>query len=160
MTGPPNVEAFLSNLERLPPYQGIVFRGCDEASHQRWPERAVVTQGVLATSRDPLVATHNFTTPAVYAILTRTGRAIEQFSAALHEREVVLLPGTVLTQVTRVRFDDLPITVVEEFDSQAPAVEPTPLDQAQARIAKAIREAQAADNAPEPLRDRFVGDIS
>ena len=116
MTQTPDLEAFLTTLEQLPPHLGVVFRGCDARSHERWAGRAHVTERLLSTSRDPRVATQNFTTEAVYAILSRTGRAIEQFSAARHEHEVVLLPGTILTLVTRVRVKDLGVTIVEEFD--------------------------------------------
>ena len=109
----------LTTLEQLPPHVGVVFRGCEARSHERWAGRAHVTDRLLSTSRDPRVATENFSTDAVYAVLSRTGRSIEPFSAARHEREVVCLPGTILTLVTRVRVKDLGVTIVEEFDPSA-----------------------------------------
>jgi hypothetical protein len=160
VTTPPNPEKLLTTLEQLPPHHGIVFRGCDATSHQQWPGRTLVTQGILAASSDPRVATQNFTTDALYAILTRTARAIEQFSSATHEREVVILPGTVLTQVTRDRFGDLPITIVEEFDPENPDTQPIPLEEVRARIASALHQAEATPNLTQPIRDRFIGDIN
>jgi hypothetical protein len=161
VTAAPDLEAFLSTLERLPPYTGVVFRGCEARSHERWPGRALVTSGLVAASRDPRVATENFTTEAVYAILSRTGRPIEQLSAARHEREVLFLPGTVLTLVTRARVDDLPVTIVEEFDPHRSDDEP-PVDghALQVEIGRAVLEARARPPV-EPLRPgRLSGDIA
>lgn len=168
MTQTPDLEALLATLEQLPPHEGIVFRGCEARSHERWPGRAHVLQTLLSTSRDPRVATDNFATEAVYAILSRTGRAIEQFSAAREEREVVFLPGTVFTLVTRVRVKDLGVTIVEEFDpaaaaaAEAAGAEPEPVDFAalQEEIGRAVLEAELREPVPSPNTDKFVGDIA
>ena len=74
MTQTPDLEAFFATLEQLPPHGGVVFRGCEARSHERWAGRAHVTEPLLSTSRDPRVATENFSTEAVYAILSRAGR--------------------------------------------------------------------------------------
>ncbi len=69
---------FLRALERLPTYTGIVFHGLHtipRLAPARW------TRGVTATSKDPRIATENFSTPAVAAIVSRTGRDIAAFSA-------------------------------------------------------------------------------
>lgn len=160
MTQAPDLEAFLATVEKLPTHLGLVFRGCGARSHERWPGRALVTEGLVSTSRDPRVATENFTTEAVYAILSRNGRQIEHFSAARHEQEVLLLPGTVLTLVTRVRVGDLGVTVVEEFDPHH-GDEGTQVDahELQVEIGRAILEAQARP-VVEPIRSgRLAGDI-
>lgn len=161
MTRTPDLETLLSTLESLPPHEGVVFRGCEARSHERWPGRAHVTEELLSASRDPRVATVNFTTDAVYAILSRTGRAIEQFSAAREEREVVFLPGTIFTLVTRVRFKDLGVTIVEEFDPHAEGEpEPGDLDVLQEQIGRAILEAELREPVPTPVEGKFVGDIA
>ncbi len=159
MTPAPDLEAVLATLERLPAHAGVVFRGCAARSHERWPGRAVVTQGLISASRDARVATENFTTEGVYAILSRTGRAIEQFSAAAHEREVIFLPGAVLTLVTRARADDLPVTVVEEFDPHAEQPAPTDMDDVKAQIGRAILDALARDAVQPPRPGKFSGDL-
>ena len=74
MTQTPDLEGFCATLEQLPPHGGVVFRGCEARSHERWAGRAHVTETLLSTSRDPRVATENFSTEAVYAILSRAGR--------------------------------------------------------------------------------------
>lgn len=161
MSRTPDLETLLSTLESLPPHEGVVFRGCEARSHERWPGRAHVTEELLATSRDPRVATENFTTDAVYAILSRTGRAIEQFSAAREEREVVFLPGTVLTLVTRVRVKDLGVTIVEEFDPHAEGPpEPVDLGVVGEEIGRAILEAELRAPVPTPVEGKFAGDIA
>ena len=160
MTHPPDLETLLATLEQLAPYEGVVFRGCGARSHERWPGRAYVTEALLSTSRDPRVATENFTTEAVYAVLSRTGRAIEQFSAARHEREVVFLPGTVLTLVTRVRVKDLGVTVVEEFDPSAEQQPGIDLAAVQEQIGRSILEAALGDPVPDPIVGKFAGDIA
>jgi hypothetical protein len=161
VTQTPDLAAMLATLEQLPPHEGVVFRGCEARSHERWPGRAHVTQGLLSTSRDPRVATENFTTDAVYAILSRTGRGIEQFSAARHEHEVVFLPGTIFTLVTRVRVKDLGVTIVEEFVPDADA-EPEPVDfgAVQEEIGRAILEAGLREPVPAPIEGKFAGDIA
>ncbi|WP_210649529.1 ADP-ribosyltransferase domain-containing protein [Nocardioides sp. SYSU D00065] len=160
MTQTPDLERLLSTLEQLPPHEGVVFRGCEARSHERWPGRTHVTQALLSTSRDPRVATENFSTDAVYAVLSRTGRSIEQFSAARHEREVVFLPGTVLTLVTRVRVRDLGVTVVEEFDPAGGEPEPVDLDAVLEEIGRAVLEAGLRPDVPAPIPGKFAGDIA
>ena len=159
MTQTPDLEAFFATLEQLPPHAGVVFRGCEARSHERWSGRAHVTDRLLSTSRDPRVATENFTTDAVYAILSRRGRGIEQFSAARHEHEVVFLPGTIFTLVTRVRVKDLGVTIVEEF---VPDAEPEPVDLAaiQEEIGRAILEAELREPVPPPIAGKFAGDVA
>ena len=161
MTGTPDIAALFATLEQLPPHRGVVFRGCEARSHERWPGRAHVSEALLSTSRDPRVATENFTTDAVYAIVSSTGRAIEQFSAARHEHEVVFLPGSIFTLVTRVRVKDLGVTIVEEFVPD-PEVEPQPIDVAllQEEIGRAILEAQLRDPVPASIPGKFAGDIA
>lgn len=161
MTRTPDPAAMLATLEQLPPHEGIVFRGCEARSHERWSGRAHVIESLLSTSRDPRVATENFGTEAVYAILSRTGRDIEQFSAARHEHEVVFLPGTIFTLVTRVRVKDLGVTIVEEFVPD-PGTEPSPVDFAavQEQIGRAILRAELRDPVPPPVPGKFAGDIA
>ena len=55
MTQTPDLEAFFATLEQLPPHGGVVFRGCEARSHERWAGRAHVTETLLSTSRDPRV---------------------------------------------------------------------------------------------------------
>ncbi|NPC41425.1 ADP-ribosyltransferase domain-containing protein [Nocardioides sp. zg-1230] len=159
MTQTPDLEAFFATLEQLPPHEGVVFRGCGARSHERWQGRAHVTESLLSTSRDPRVATENFGTEAVYAILSRAGRGIEQFSAARHEHEVVFLPGTIFTLVTRVRVKDLGVTIVEEVvpEAEPPRVDLVPF---QEEIGRAILEAELRDPVPQPIAGKFAGDIA
>ena len=161
MTHPPDLETLLATLEQLAPYEGVVFRGCGARSHERWPGRAYVTEALLSTSRDPRIATENFTTEAVYAVISRTGRPIEQFSAARHEREVIFLPGTIFTLVTRVRVKDLGVTIVEEFVPEAEG-EKAPIDFAavQEEIGRAVLEAELREPVPPSIAGKFAGDIA
>ena len=105
--------AFLRALSRLPPYTGVVFHGLPEApdlASARW------TRGVTAMSRDPRIATENFTAPTVAAIVSRSGRDITAFSAHPHEQEVVLPPEAALLEVARTTTDDgRPVIVIEQL---------------------------------------------
>jgi len=92
--GAGRIEAFLSTLEKLPPLRGVTFRGCSADAEFVRDGQAVVTQGLVPTSRNIDVATEGGTTPAIYAILSLQGRDISSFSAQRAEREVVFLPGT------------------------------------------------------------------
>lgn len=109
--------------------------------------RAYVTERLVSTSRDPRVATENFTTDAVYAVLSSTGRSIEPFSAARHEREVVLLPGTVLT-------------LVEELDPAAEGEPEVDLAAWQVEIGRAVLEAELREPVPDPIAGKFAGDVA
>lgn len=160
MTQARDLEVLLSTLEQLPHHGGVVFRGCEARSHERWPGRAYVTTSLLSSSRDPRVATQNFTTDAVYAILSRTGRAIEHFSAARHEHEVVFLPGTVFTLVTRVRFTNLGVTIVEEFDPAEAERSEIDFAALQGEIGRVIAGAEMSEPVPASVEGKFAGDIA
>lgn len=108
------VERLLETLDGLPAYRGVTFRGWNGTD--RWSSGAgsFVTTGLTPTSRDPRVASENFTSTGLYAVVCRTGRAIEQFSADRAAREVVLLPATILLWGRQVRVGDVRVTLVEE----------------------------------------------
>lgn len=108
-------ETILDSLLQLPPFQDVVFRGWNGTD--RWSSGAgsFVTTGLTPTSRDPRVASENFTTTGLYAIASRTGRCIEQFSADRVGREVVLLPSTVLVWGRQARVSEVRVTIIEEI---------------------------------------------
>ncbi|WP_295787854.1 hypothetical protein [uncultured Microbacterium sp.] len=110
---------FLRALERLPAHTGVVFHGLPgipSLDPARW------TRGVTATSRDPRIATENFSTPAVAAIVSRTGRDIASFSANPAEQEIVLPPEVVLLEVARTTLPDgRPVVIIEQLAEQDPS---------------------------------------
>jgi hypothetical protein len=87
----------------------------------------LVTRGVNATTRDPCVAAEGGVHPRLLAILGRTGRDIAMLSAHPGDREVVLLPGTVLRPVGHVDVEPegVAVDVLEEIDVAA-AAQPGP----------------------------------
>ena len=94
--GAGRIEAFLSTLEKLPPLRGVTSGAAADAEFVR-DGQAVVTQGLVPTSRNIDVATEGGTT-AIYAILSLQGRDISSFSAACRARGGVpaghvVLPG-------------------------------------------------------------------
>lgn len=159
---PDRIEAFLRTLEQLPPFAGITYRGCAADSHQAWGSRLVVSSGVVSTTRDPRVATENFTTPALYAVVSTTGRAIEAFSAAREQREVVFLPASQFFQVERVRVGDLPITIVEQLEpgQEAGSHVAGSLEQIESAVATAVLAARERPELLEAVRGKFSGDIT
>jgi hypothetical protein len=150
--------ALLRALERLPPYTGLVFHGLPDVpalSNARW------TSGLTATSRDPRIATENFSTPAVAAIVSRSGRDIAAFSMQPHEQEVVLPPQVALLEVGRTATEDgRPVIIVEqlaEIDPEAdmPATLEGLIDLVNARLRAAASESPSQITTPgkfvEPL---------
>lgn len=133
--------AFLRALEKLPPVTDIVFHGLPAVPDLRSPRW---TRGLTATSRDVRVATENFTSPVIAAIVSRSGRDLLFFSAHPAEREVVLPPEVVLQTVAVDAADDgTPLVIIEqlgEADPKAglPATLPALIDEAKARIAAAV----------------------
>jgi hypothetical protein len=155
------VAALLSALQKLPPYPEITFRGMSEgARYGLQPGEAIVTTGLTATSRDLRIATENFSSPGVYAIAGRTGRAIEKFSTYLTEREVVFLPSTLFRVVEQARLRDLPLIVVEELDLKGrPAKDPHALRTLLDDIATRFLHAQQRQDVPVTTPGKFVGTI-
>lgn len=81
----------ITALEKLPPFVGVTWRGAPGAL-----VRPLELPVPLPTSRDPRVASANFTVPALWAILSIGGRDIAPISADPAAREVTLLPGSTL----------------------------------------------------------------
>lgn len=143
--------AFLRALERLPPYTGVVFHGLPSIpplSSVRW------TRGVTATSRDPRIATENFTVPAIAAIVSRSGRDISSFSRYSDEREVVLPPEVALVEIARTTTDDgRAVVLIEQLSEPTPTDLPSTLVDLIAHVEGELRRAQAAD----PVKITTVG---
>jgi hypothetical protein len=81
--------------------------------------------GIVATSRNPRIATENFTTAHIACIVTLTGRDIGPLSAHPAEEETVLLPGIVLLPIMSVRHETLGMNVLvfEELNPDADATD-------------------------------------
>lgn len=135
---------FLQALEKLPTHTGIVFHGLPsvpQLAPARW------TRGVTATSKDPRIATENFSTPAIAAIVSRTGRDFAAFSAHPAEREVVLPPEVVLLEVAHTRLPDgRPVVIVEQLAEPDPRADlPPTLDALVAAVHELLQLAQAGE---------------
>ena len=149
----------LEALTKLPPFEDVVFRGWRDSDVWSSGAGSLVTSGVTPTSRDPRVATENFTTTGVYAIAVRTGRAIEAFSAHREEREVVLLPATVLVWRDRARVGDLVVTLIDEVvleDVHDDGARRAPADVDEV-VAARVRAALARDDVVVAQPGKFVG---
>lgn len=146
---------FLSALEKLPAHTGIVFHGLPfipQLAPARW------TRGVTATSKDPRIATENFSTPAIAAIVSRTGREISAFSAHPAEQEVVLPPEVVLLEVACTSLPDgRPVVIVEQLAEHDPTSGlPPTLNDLITRVNEVLRSAQALEPAPVTTPGKFV----
>lgn len=147
MTGP-TPDELLAALEKLPAASGVTYRGlsADAAA----PASTFVTHEFTATSRDPRVATENFTASAVVAIAGRTGRDIAFLAHNPAEAEVVFLPGTILRPVSSVLVGDLTVHITEELlTDDAGAAQPDPalpssLEALTALVTDAITTARSA----------------
>ncbi|GAB3127775.1 hypothetical protein GCM10027056_27860 [Glaciibacter psychrotolerans] len=142
-------ERFLQTMEKFPPSPGLVFHGLPAGATA---SAAGTLRGIVATSRNPRVATENFTTPVVACIVTRTGRDIGPLSAHPAEEETVLLPGIVLLPVMSGRHDALGIDFVvwEELNLDAEAVD-ADRDAASAALQLEITERLTAAWNAEPI---------
>ncbi len=109
------VRAVLSALEKLPRYDGVSFRG-DTADAVARPRQTIVSQGLVASSLDICVATENFTTNGLLAIIGNLGRAVHSVSAKPFEKEVVFLPGTMFMVLESWTAFEIPVTLVEQLD--------------------------------------------
>jgi hypothetical protein len=156
------VAALLVALEKLPPHRGVSFRGRSLDSSFGREGQVIVTRELTATSRSVAVATENLTAPALYVVLGRTGRAIEDVSRHPAEREVVFLPASMFTVVKSARVDDLPVTIVEQLNPELGQLD-EPLGSLEEIAALTVAKVgQARDDGPVEITTpgKFVGDIA
>lgn len=146
---------FLQALERLPKYTGIVFHGLPSIPR---PAPARWTRGVTATRRDPRIATENFSTPAIAAIVTRTERDIEPFSTHPSEQEIVLSPEVVLLEVARASLPDgRPVVIIEQLAEQDPSASlPPTLNALVEQVQLTLQSALESPDSPITTRGKFV----
>jgi hypothetical protein len=154
------VDNLLRALQKMPVHEGISFRGGTVEDTFGGQAGTVVTSGLTATSRNARIATENFTTPAVYAVLGNQGRALEGVSQHPEEEEVVFLPGTLFQPVKQVRHGALLVTVVEQLDLERTPEDPkADLDTVLASIASTVRDDLALGQIEISSPGKFVGDI-
>ncbi|TDE00903.1 hypothetical protein [Jiangella asiatica] len=143
-------------LGKLPPSPALTYRGLGPDAGA--PDGTLVTQELTATSRDPRVATENFTSAGLFAIAGHQGRDLAVLSQNPGEAEIVHLPGTVLKPVrTFVHDDGLEVHVLEELRPDhdppaAPAGLPASLEELVTRVrddvAAALRRAPVTVTTP------------
>lgn len=102
------IEVLNQGLDKLPSYQGTVFRGADLSSEQIETYKKalesntpVVKNEFLSSSRERKTA---FNKNTVYRILSKTGKSIEKMSYFENEKEVLFKAGT---KFKVVKIDDL-----------------------------------------------------
>lgn len=99
-------------ISQLPATPTITYRGMSGPP----PRAAFTLTTILPTSADPRIATENFTSERVAAIVTLTGRSIAALSRHPDELEIVILPGTLLLPVGAIDLPELaePVVVLAE----------------------------------------------
>ena len=153
--GPEAAVRLLQALAKLPARPGLVFRGRPEGVARL--EGTVVTDGLVATSRDIRIATENFTIGGVYAIATRTARDVAPLSADPAAAEQVLLPGAALTPLVTGRVPPgIEVELLEELALDGAAAEPLPWSSLDA-LGQDVAERVAAAFAAEAVEIRTPG---
>ncbi|WP_151082544.1 hypothetical protein [Nocardioides cynanchi] len=153
--------ALLSALDKLPPHHGLSYRGYTGRQGQTF-QRAIPSAVLVSTSRDPRVATDNFSTDGVYAVIGRRGRDLTSVSERPHEQEVVFRPGSVYLPIERFDVDGLEVAVVEELDpGHTPETHPTvTLDQLKDQMTEAIRDARERPPVDDVTPGKFSGPLA
>lgn len=150
--------ALLKELQSFPGWSGISFRGMSASAEFGKTANTAVARGLVATSRDSRVATENFTTPGVYAVMGTEGRGIESVSRHPKEFEVLFLPGTAFGVVGTIDVDGYPVVLVRQAKLSAD----TP-DLDMADFETRARNAVASGRAGAPVEitspGKYVGDI-
>jgi hypothetical protein len=152
--------ALLSALDKLPPYRGLSYRGYAGRQGQTF-QRAIPSGVLVSTSRDPRVATDNFSTDGVYAVIGRRGRDLTSVSERPDEQEVVFRPGSVYLPIERFDVDDLEVAIVEELDpdNDPNAAPPFTLDQLKDQMTEAIRDSRGRPSVDDITPGKFVGPL-
>lgn len=161
------VARMLAGLERLPTRAAIAFRGMTLETPAL--EGAVIIRTVVPTSRDPRVATENFTCKKLYAIAARPGRELGSFARYPEEAELVLLPGTALLPRHEIRLSDpdLTIQLLEELAvpqegqmATAPLAElPATLEELAEHVTNIVTQAHTSGSVTITSPGKFVGSI-
>jgi hypothetical protein len=153
--------ALLSALDKLPPHRGLSYRGYRGRQGQTF-QRAIPSGILVSTSRDPRVATDNFSTDGVYAVIGRRGRDLTSVSEHPDEQEVVFRPGSVYLPIERFEVGDLEIAVVEELDPDNDPSVPPPftLEQLKAQMTEAIHDARGRHPVDDVTPGKFVGPLA
>lgn len=147
----PDPGAMVKTLEKLPPFKGVVFRGCPPDAQFARDNQVTVTTGLVAASRRPdLVAG----TGTVYAIYTSTAREITAFSAQKDEYECVVLPGTVLAIAETRRLGPLDVRLVFEI-APGQQIPPETVEAMATTVESWLADVRPAAE----VRPRFIGDI-
>jgi hypothetical protein len=102
----------VDTISRLPATPAIAYRGMSGVP----PTAAFTLTALLPASADPRIASENFTSERVAAIVTVTGRSIAALSRHPEEQEIALLPGTLLLPVGFVEVENLsePVVLLSE----------------------------------------------
>ena len=152
------VAALLSALDKLPAYHGLTYRGHDGSDV---PRRATPSGVLVATSRDPRVATENFATKGVFAVISSRGRDLTPVSEHRAEQEVVFRPGSIFLPIEHLDVDGLAVVVIEEIDTDATPGEPpaVTLDELRERMRADLAEARGREPVTVTSPGKFVGPL-
>jgi len=153
------VDRVLSQLQDVPPWSGVSYRGMPQHVSFGTEVRSAVSTGLIATSRDPRVATENFTSHGLFAIVGSHGRGIESISQFPHEKEVVFLPSTVFSFVATASYEEMPIVIVRQVDLGTEREEPVNPQDLGRRVGAAVRAAKEGAAVPITSPDKYVGDL-
>lgn len=139
-------------IAQLPATPGIAYRGMSGAP----PEASFTVSAVLPTSVDPRIASENFTSKRIAAIVTVTGRFIGPLSRHPEEREVAILPATLLTPVGTVTVEGLanPVVLLAE-PGHAPGLPPN-LQELERVVREQVTHALASPPVPVSSPGRFT----
>lgn len=148
----PNPDAFLKTLEKLPPFHGVVFRGCPVDAAFARDGQVTVTTGFTATTRRPDLVAGSGT---IYAIYTTTAREISAFSAQKDEYETVVLPGTTLALAETRQLAGIDVRLVFEF-TPGQQIPPETVETVATTVESWLADLSTR---PDP-RPRFIGDIA
>ncbi|MEI7054739.1 hypothetical protein WBG06_02875 [Nocardioides sp. CCNWLW239] len=150
--------ALLKELQSFPGWSGISFRGMSTTAEFGKAARTAVARGLVATSRDSRVATQNFTTPGVYAVMGTEGRGIESVSRRPKEFEVLFLPGTAFGVVGTIDVDGYPVILVRQtkLSAENPDIDMTDFE---TRARNAVASGRAGAQVPITSPGKYVGDI-
>ena len=126
----------IAALEKLPPYEGVTWRGAEGAL-----AGGIRLPAPLPTSRDPRVASANFETPYLWAVVSSAGRDVAPISADPSAQEITILPESIITPASAtIDIDGVRVQIVLEVRDGVP-VGPTPPEDELAALVRAAKTA-------------------
>lgn len=143
-------------------FRGVSYRGRATTGEPLALGADLVTANGLASTRDPRLATSNFSLKAVFALVGDEGHEVDSPPGRTPEREVWFSAGTTFRVIGTGMVEDTSVSVLHQLDTvtERPWKPLADVDQVLATYARDVSNSRAAGVVRAGTPGKFVGDVS